>query len=202
MESVFSKTPIAILGKTRLLVVDQDARNAALMSNVLNTLGFSNVHAATNGFEAVDVIRDKKIDLVITDWDLNSPVSGVEQIPDNPIVVSERWTPVPPSNGAYFVRYLRNSKYSPNPYIPVIMLTGMALRSNIEYARDSGVDEVLLKPVTAESLCSRISMVVDHNVPFVTSDGYKGPCRRRRQEPLNGAPDRRKKDIVLIKHQK
>ena len=98
------------------------------------------------------------------------------------------------------LRYLRNSKRSPNPFLSVIMLTGPAIRQNIEHARDSGVNEIILKPITAESLCDRIKKVIENTLPFITADNYRGPCRRRKTTEPPNQQERRKRDIKIIKY--
>jgi DNA-binding response OmpR family regulator len=78
------------------------------------------------------------------------------------------------------------------------MLTGPTLVDNVEYARDSGVSEVLKKPITAKVLCDRIIACVESPRSFITAPTYKGPDRRRRNLPT--AEDRRKIDIKIIKY--
>src|SRR5690349_4254564 len=109
-----------------VLVVDNDRRLTELMSGVLHYLGFKNVYQATDGFSAVNLLYDQDIDIVLTDWELK-PVNGnyLTDLPANPVFRTDRWTPVPPKDGACFVKYLRRSRYSPNPYVPVIMMTGI-----------------------------------------------------------------------------
>ena len=74
---------------------------------------------------------------------------------------------------------MRNATSSPNPYIPIIMVTGHTERHRVEAARDAGVTEILAKPITAQNLFSRIGEIVDHPRPFVKSVDYFGPDRRR-----------------------
>lgn len=184
-------SPAQRLARIEVLLLDNDPRIIDLMANVMRTLGFEALYKAQDGFEGVAVMRKQSIDLVITDWDLQ-PVkkAAVESQPMGEIL---------PANGASFVRTLRHSKHSPNPFVPVIMLTGPTLPDNIRYARDAGVNEILMKPIVAEDLCERIIEVIEKPRIFVTSEGYKGPCRRRRNMVLDGQPERRKMTIQLIK---
>jgi two-component system, chemotaxis family, chemotaxis protein CheY len=124
---------------------------------------------------------------------------ALANLPENPHLRTERWLPVPPKDGACFVKYLRQSRYSPNPYISIIMVTGLGLQNNVEYARDAGVNEVILKPVSIETLCERITALIDDSRLFITASGYKGPCRRRKELPYAGE-ERRSHDIRLYKH--
>ena len=95
-------------------------------------------------------------------------------------VVDYKMTPL---NGVEFVRLVRNSPDSPDPFLPVIMLTGHADRRRIDEARDAGVTEFLVKPVTAKALIGRLQGLILTPRPFVKLDGYFGPDRRRVQRP-------------------
>lgn len=199
ISSKINRSPAALLARVHVLIIDNDANIVALMRQVLTTLGFSNVHGALDGFQAVQVMRKQKIDLIITDWELR-PITErtLGSIPANPIIHDGNWEQVP-KDGSCFVRFLRGAKASPNPYLPIIMMTSEVLRNHVEYARDAGVDEILLKPVSAESLCRRIATVMERPQPFVTSRLYKGPCRRRQRQLPPDNTERRVRDVKIIK---
>src|ERR1700722_9302338 len=112
-------------------------------------------------------LRDIEV-LVVTDWELPPLDKDYRNgVPLNPVIRSDRWSPVPPKDGACFLRYIRSSKYSPGPFTPVIMMTGIGLRNYIEYARDSGVNEIVLKPFSMEDPCERIARIIDLPRVFV-----------------------------------
>jgi two-component system chemotaxis response regulator CheY len=48
-----------------------------------------------------------------------------------------------------------NERRSPQPYCPIVMVTGFAHKARVEEARDAGVTEFLAKPVTGEALYAR-----------------------------------------------
>ena len=52
-------------------------------------------------------------------------------------------------------------------------------------ARDSGVTEIIAKPVSLRSLYSRIVAVIERPRPFIRTPDYFGPDRRRRQIPID-----------------
>lgn len=189
------------LAKIDVLLLDNDPKIVNLLSNVMQTLGFESLHRAQDGFEGIRILKEKPMDLIITDWDLQPVKEYPDNIPSNAVITSE-WGEFPPNNGASFVRCLRHSPVSPDPFVPVIMLTGPTLKNNIRYARDAGVNEILLKPIVAEDLCERIIEIVERPRPFITSSSYRGPCRRRRVVPLNGKPERRKQEIRVVKFEK
>jgi two-component system, chemotaxis family, chemotaxis protein CheY len=193
--SYFSKEPDALLSKISILVVDTDHKILDLISNVLSKLGFSTIHKAQDAFEAIRILNAHKTDLVITDWDLNPRMQNLfGPLEDEHSAITDSWQMSAPTSGASLVRFLRASKQSPNPYVSIIMLTSQALKNNIEAARDSGVNEILLKPISAEGLCNRIMRIIEHTPPFIVSPNYTGPCRRRMNAPHPGQPDRRMRD--------
>lgn len=198
--SVVTKDPHYRLKRVQVLVVDNDPALSKLMADVLAKLGFSSVFTARDGFEAIEVMRHHKIDLMITDWELKPVHHHGNDIPANAPVVSDEWSS-DSMNGAMFLKFLRGSRFSPNPYLAVIMMTGAALKNDVSYARDSGVNEILVKPVTADALCQRIMMLIENDRPFITSKNYKGPCRRRVSTLRPGEPERRVADIKVIRYQ-
>lgn len=186
------------MDKVHILIVDNDAKVAELLGNVLKTLDIRNVYTACDANEALELMKQQKMDMILTDWELRPlDKSGYNRKND---VLMRLASEGMPENGAEFVRFIRGSATSPNPYACVIMLTGVALADNVEYARDSGVNEVLVKPVTADNLCKRIILAVDNSRPFITAPRFKGPCRRRKKPALpEGMAERRKMDIKIIR---
>jgi DNA-binding response OmpR family regulator len=100
-----------------------------------------------------------------------------------------------PMDGIAFAREVRNNAGSPNPYIPIIMVTGHTERRRIEQARDAGVTEIMAKPITAGNLFQRIGEIVERPRAFVKSLTYFGPDRRRRADPDYDGPFRRREDF-------
>ena len=150
-----------------ILVADDNAHMRAIVVAVLKGLGFENFREARNGAEALGILREWTADLAIVDFRMD-PVDGVE-----------------------FTRLVRNADGSANPYLPVIMLTGYADRTRVFEARDAGVTELIVKPVTAQAMIARLNAVIHHPRPFIRSLDYFGPCRRRTASPKYAGPERR-----------
>lgn len=180
--ALISKTNITNLAtrlsKVRVLLVDDDHEILHLIRGILIKLGFEHIINATDGSEAIQILKNSKsnkgIDLVISDWNM-LPVDGLE-----------------------LMRFIRTSPDSPNPFLPIIMLTGRGERADVEKARDAGFSEFLVKPFTAKSLCDRITLCVEQPREFVSSDSYKGPSRRRKEPklPEGVTENRRKRNAV------
>jgi len=157
------------------LIVDDHDFTRVLIKEVLHTIGFdlNNIHEATDGGAALEVITDRKIDLIFCDWQME------------------------PMDGISFMRALRNPKKTRNPYLPVIFCTAFAERALIEQARDSGVNEIMTKPITAKAIEARVEKVLTSPRNFVQTADYFGPDRRRRNVVDGPFPgDRRKRAPV------
>jgi two-component system chemotaxis response regulator CheY len=155
----------------KALIVEDNAHMRSLLRALLNSVGIKEIAEAAHGQAGIDVLRERKPDLVLTDMAMK------------------------PMNGIEFTRHIRNHEQSPNPFVPIIMITGHTEKHRVEEARDVGVTEFLAKPITAHSLFSRIAEIVERPRAFVRCDGYFGPDRRRRLIDDYAGPWRRKVDF-------
>jgi len=141
-----------------------------LLRTLLGGLGIEEVHEAPDGRTALELLHRVDPDFVLTDLSM-APVDGIA-----------------------FTREIRNSVASPNPFVPVIMVTGHTERARVLAARDAGVTEFLAKPITARSLFLRIAEIIDRPRPFVRADEFFGPDRRRHNDAFYNGPWRRDED--------
>jgi DNA-binding NtrC family response regulator len=87
------------------------------------------------------------------------------------------------------------------------MITGHTEMDRVTAARDAGVTEFLAKPISAKGLYQRIVSVVANPRPFIKTNNYFGPDRRRNNSSNYTGPERRsgskaaviEKQIVLVK---
>ena len=93
-------------------------------------------------------------------------------------------------SGLDLVQMIRTNPQAPNPFVPVIMLTGHTSLDHVRQARDAGVNEFIAKPVSVKTMMSRLVAVIEHPRPYVRTGYYFGPCRRRRSGEYQG-PERR-----------
>jgi response regulator RpfG family c-di-GMP phosphodiesterase len=77
---------------------------------------------------------------------------------------------------------------------PIILLAGVIDHDQLMSARQTGINEFLLKPVSAQGVLSRIEEVVLRPRKFIDSRNYVGPCRRRKEDPNYAGPWRRLTD--------
>ena len=158
------------LKSLNVLLVDDNQNMRAIAAAVLHSADIRNVHEAAEGATAFSLLRQHPIDLAIVDFNM-FPLDGVE-----------------------FTRLVRTGADSPNIYLPIIMMTGHSERSRVYEARDAGVTEFIVKPLTAKAVLDRINAVIMRPRAFIKTDDYVGPCRRRRETPDYSGPFRRASD--------
>ncbi|MBX7249287.1 MAG: response regulator [Caulobacteraceae bacterium] len=161
---------MSALESLNVLLVDDNQHMRAIVSAILKGAGIGRSYEVSDGAEALRTLRERQVDLAIVDFNM-FPLDGVE-----------------------FTRLVRNAPDSANPFLPIIMMTGHAERARVCEARDAGVTEFIVKPVTANSVLSRIQAVIFKPRPFVRSETYNGPCRRRVVDPKYAGPWRRASD--------
>ena len=154
----------------KFLVVDNNQFMRTLVRNVLHALGARHIEEASDGTDAYARLATFAADVIICDWQM-SPMDGTD-----------------------FVRLLRKGTDSPNPFVPVIMVTAHTEAHRVAKARDAGVTEFLAKPISARRLYSRIRAIIAHPRPFVRAQSFAGPDRRRRKGPDSKRRKRRKQD--------
>ena len=74
-------------------------------------------------------------------------------------------------------------------------MTGHSEKSRVYEARDAGVTEFVVKPITAKAILDRIHAVIMRPRDFVKHDSYFGPDRRRTNTVNYTGPLRRADDV-------
>ncbi len=166
------------MDRVRVLIVDDNHHMINIVKTILRGFGLNNFYEARDAAEAFDIVRSESIDLIVVDF-LMDILDGTD-----------------------FVRLVRTGEDSPNPFVPIIMLTAYSERSKVEAARDAGVTEFCCKPVTAKKLYRKVSSVVNNPRPFIRTPTYFGPDRRRRHNPNYRGEERRKNTAAQIPTQK
>ena len=151
----------------KVLLVDEHESMHRILTAMLEDLDVADIEKAIDGSTAIDTLQEYDADLIIT-GQVMKPMDGVE-----------------------LTRQIRSGEGRVNPFIPIVMISGHAVKENIEAARDAGVHEFLVKPVSAKTLYARLRGIVENPRSFIRSSDYYGPDRRRRAMPIEG-PDRRK----------
>jgi two-component system chemotaxis response regulator CheY len=156
-----------------ILVVDDHESMRTIVSALLRAFGFQRIREAESGEAALRLLAELPADLVIVDLKM------------------------PGMDGVDFTRRLRAAP-DRRAYIPVLMMTGHATPARVVAARDAGVNEFLVKPMTGRILADRLRRIIDEDRPFVRAAGYVGPDRRRRTPRGYAGPFRRGTDDPRI----
>lgn len=146
------------LSQLRVLVVDQSAFMRDLIRYELESYRVRELLEAADGHDALEQMRYRVPDVLITEWEME-PVSGL-----------------------MLASHLRLSPRSPAPNIPILLLTGYGEPENIRAAGRAGIDDILVKPISARQLSRRVCQLVN-----------RGRAARRRSVPALAPPERKAK---------
>src|SRR3954470_21901431 len=153
--------------RLRMLVVDDNVHMRKLVVTILQAFGCTMIKEADGGEKAWAILKDFNPDVIVLDWMM------------------------PGMSGLDVVKLIRTDPDSPNPFVPVIMLTGHTLLARVREARDAGINEFIAKPVSVKTMMQRLMSVIEHPRPYVRTKSYFGPCRRRRADAEYTGPERR-----------
>ncbi|VAW35175.1 Chemotaxis regulator - transmits chemoreceptor signals to flagellar motor components CheY [hydrothermal vent metagenome] len=119
---------------TKVLVVDDFATMRRIVKNILTQLGYKHIVEADDGTTAMDRLKQEKIDLIISDWNM------------------------PKMTGLELLKNVRSTPDTAN--IPFIMVTAEAQQDNIILAVKAKVSQYIVKPFTADILGEKINKVL------------------------------------------
>jgi two-component system, chemotaxis family, chemotaxis protein CheY len=138
-----------------VLVVDDNQYMRKMVRNLLVNCGVKDIYEAGDGITALDTIRTVGPDVVVLDWEM------------------------PLLSGAELVRIVRSPGVFPMPDVPIIMLSGHGERWRVVEAIRLGVNEYLVKPVSAKALYDRLVSITLQPRPTVQLGDYYGPEPRK-----------------------
>jgi two-component system, chemotaxis family, chemotaxis protein CheY len=154
--------------KLRFLVVDDNVHMRRIVRTLLHGFGSREVFEAEDGAAGLEAFNQYSPDIVIIDWAM------------------------PIFDGLEFAQMIRQPGANANPFAPIIMLTGHSERKRVMAARDAGVTEFMVKPISAKALHQRILNIIANPRPFIKTNNYFGPDRRRNVTSTYAGPERRK----------
>ena len=120
-----------VLAGKAVLVIDDDAYSRTLCQLILGRKGMQ-VTLANDGQEALQLIKEKRFDMVLTDIQL------------------------PGMSGKAVARAIRKE----NATIPIMALTANIMSSNKRFFAKTGISEYLLKPFTEQDLYLKLSKIL------------------------------------------
>lgn len=151
----------------QFLVCDDNAYTRRLVADVLAGAGFERVKFANDGAELLALTTEILPRVAIT----SSRVPGL--------------------SGLDYTRRIRAGYGSVNRATSIIVMTDTPTTKFMNFAREAGVDEMLVRPFTGAAVLARVEAVLLRPRRFVESAAYVGPCRRRRMIEEYGGPLRR-----------
>ncbi|MHA6288295.1 response regulator [Maricaulis sp. CAU 1757] len=158
------------LSRVKLLIVDDNGYMLTILRTILHGFGIKQIFESKDPADAFDMVRSDAVDIIITDFQMDI------------------------LDGLDFVRLVRTADDSPNPLVPIIMLSAYSEKSKVMQARDAGVTEFCCKPITAKEMFAKIAAVINEPRPFIRNKSYFGPDRRRAdpETATYKGPERRK----------
>ena len=119
-----------------VLIVDDYKTMLRIIRNLLRQLDFHNVDEATDGAQALSMLRAGNYGLVISDWNMQ------------------------PMTGLQLLQEIRADSKLKN--LPFILVTAESKTENVIAAKQAGVSNYIVKPFNAETLKEKIEKVLVH----------------------------------------
>lgn len=115
------------------MIVDDDKFSRTFIKTALYQIGIKNTKEAANASEAIELLRSFKIDVILLD----------QQMPEK--------------NGLQLAKELKSGIVEGSENIPIIMITIDTKEKTVLDAKELGIQEYLVKPISPLALKKRIS---------------------------------------------
>jgi len=145
----------------QILLVEESVSAARILTTALSQCGMRSVVVASTLEDVFGVLSHSRIDAVLCDW------TGKD------------------SMGFDILKAIRDPEGIYNSKLPVIMMSSDPSLVKVTQARDAGATEFVAKPVSVKSLTRALWSALEKGRPFVESDHYFGPDRRRKRVEVN-----------------
>ena len=143
-----------------MLIVDDNKGMLSLLRSIFRQLGVERIEVFERADDALQHLSHAAPDLILTDWEM-APLSGIE-----------------------LVRLLRQHHNPIIKRVPIIMVTAHADADRVLEARDAGVTEFLVKPISHKTASEKLRAVIKKPRLFIRTPDYTGPDRRRISKPI------------------
>lgn len=124
------------MSEIRTLIVDDSSVMRKIVERALRQAGLDPlvVHEAGSGTEGLEVLKSKKVDLILSDINM------------------------PSMDGLEFLRQIRAQQLAPG--VPVVMITTESSEEHVKAAIQAGARGYIRKPFTAEQVKERVLPLV------------------------------------------
>ncbi|GAB4515936.1 MAG: response regulator [Roseibium sp.] len=150
------------LSRISCLIAEDNQHMRAILRSVLSGFGMRSIFEASDGAEALELVVDRRPDIVLCDWAMNL------------------------FGGNEFLHVLRGDH---NPVVsttPVLVVTAHANRKTILEAIAIGIHGFVAKPISPAILYRHINEILDRQEIYGRSKGICEPGRERPQRRLDG----------------
>lgn len=112
----------------RILLADDNKINQMVIKNMLEIMGCTQIHIASDGLETLELLEKKKYDIILMDIQM------------------------PGLDGVETVKRIRKKEELTGEHMPIIALTAYALKGDRERFLSAGMDDYIPKPVEQKEL--------------------------------------------------
>ena len=152
----------------KVMCIDDSDFFLEVFRDVLSAFGIKRIRCCRSAQEGLGKISKFDPDMVFLDWEMRE------------------------DSAEDFLREVRQNTQHPQRTVPIILLTGYTEKHRIHSARDLGINEFIVKPISARNLHARLVKMIEHPRRFYSSQTYFGPDRRRRQVEFDHEERRQK----------
>lgn len=152
------------------LVLDPSLSSRRLLHDILVDLRCAHVVSVSKLDDAWAELRKGGINVVFLDWSTDMDALGL--------------------------LHMLRAPASPERYVPIVVVASYNGIDDVLRARDSGATEFMLRPFSKEVVASRMRSIVRMPRPFVESDNFFGPDRRRHHLDWPGLERRQRRHVA------
>lgn len=117
----------------KILIVDDFSTMRRIIRNILKQIGYSDIHDAEDGTQAITKLKADRFDFVISDWNMPN-MSGLDLL-----------------KAIRTDADLKDTKF--------LMVTAETMQESVIAAVQAGVNNYIIKPFTAETMKERIDRI-------------------------------------------
>lgn len=145
--------------KLSILIVENHSLMRRLLVEMLRGFGVNKIFQASSVPEAIEIVYSERLDAIVLDFFLDD------------------------MDGADFAKRIRYDASCSNRQVPILLVTGMPDHFKVLKVLDAGINAMLAKPIAPRDLYNRLTAMLTSPKPFVITNEYVGPMRKRAATP-------------------
>jgi DNA-binding response OmpR family regulator len=153
-----------IYQNVRLAVGEPNRVVRTTLVSQFKSFGFQNIISTASLDDIKEAVINDLLDLIICDEGLKGDFCG-------------------------FMSDIRHHRIGHNPFMVTVATTDGLTADKMKTLADSGIDDLVAKPLSVGKLLSRLEYITTSRKPFVVTTGYTGPDRRTTNQPREGKQD-------------